>query len=431
MWVAFGLVALALYFAHSMSFELRASDNRASAAEAEQAIEGAARYVSNIIATAQEPASMPDIDTYRSEAVPVGDATFWLIGRGDRQITMDAPYFGLVDEASKLNLNAPWLTVDILLTLPRMTTELAGAILDWRDSNDEVQEGGGAENDTYQRLNPPYRCKNGPFESVDELRLVLGGYLDTLYGEDANLNGLLDPNENDGDVSSPSDNRDGRLDSGLFEYFTVYSREPNLDPSGSNRVSVANPAQSATQLRTVLQNAGVSDAAQVLRQLGNAPVRSVLEFYVRSGMSAEDFAKIETSITITNARYVEGLVNVNTASEPVLACIPGIGIEHASSLVGYRLSNPDKLNTLAWVKDVLETTNAIAAGPYLTGHTWQISADIAAVGHYGRGYQRVKFVFDMSEGPPQVRYRHDLTPLGWALGRQARQSRLAANHIRR
>jgi hypothetical protein len=42
-------------------------------------------------------------------------------------------------------------------------------------------------------------------------------------------------------------------------------------------------------------------------------------------------------------------VNVNTASEPVLA-YPGIGIEHASSLVGYRLS-ADKLNTLAWVKD--------------------------------------------------------------------------------
>src|ERR1043166_6895475 len=51
--------------------------------------------------------------------------------------------------------------------------------------------------------------------------------LDILYGEDANLNGLLDPNENDGPQTLPDDNRDGRLDHGIFEYLTVYSRQPN------------------------------------------------------------------------------------------------------------------------------------------------------------------------------------------------------------
>ncbi len=74
LWVAFGLVALTLYFANSMSFELRASDNRASAIEADQAIAGAARYVSNVLATVKEPATLPDINNYRSDAVPVSDA---------------------------------------------------------------------------------------------------------------------------------------------------------------------------------------------------------------------------------------------------------------------------------------------------------------------------------------------------------------------
>ena len=41
MWIAFGLVALALYFAQSMNLELRASDNRVSAQAADQVIEGA------------------------------------------------------------------------------------------------------------------------------------------------------------------------------------------------------------------------------------------------------------------------------------------------------------------------------------------------------------------------------------------------------
>src|SRR4051812_5137651 len=40
MWVTFGLVALAVYFANSMSIELRAADNRVAATEAEQAILG-------------------------------------------------------------------------------------------------------------------------------------------------------------------------------------------------------------------------------------------------------------------------------------------------------------------------------------------------------------------------------------------------------
>src|ERR1051326_1998397 len=46
LWIAFGLVSVALYFGQAMSFELRASDNRVSGLAAEQAIEGAARYVS-------------------------------------------------------------------------------------------------------------------------------------------------------------------------------------------------------------------------------------------------------------------------------------------------------------------------------------------------------------------------------------------------
>jgi hypothetical protein len=82
------------------------------------------------------------------------------------------------------------------------------------------------------------------------------------------------------------------------------------------------------------------------------------------------------------------------------------------------------------VKEVLDQANAIQAGPYLTGHTYQFTADIAAVGHHGRGFRRTKFVFDLSEGTPQIRYRQDLTGLGWALGRQVRETLLLAKEIR-
>jgi len=46
LWICIGLVSIALYFANSMSYELQAADNRVSGLSADQAIEGAARYVS-------------------------------------------------------------------------------------------------------------------------------------------------------------------------------------------------------------------------------------------------------------------------------------------------------------------------------------------------------------------------------------------------
>src|SRR5437660_1599019 len=199
LWIAFGLVSMALYFGHSMSLELRASDNRVAGLSAEQAIEGAARYVNYLLATQIANGSngmFPDPAGYLSEAVPVGDAHFWLIGRDTNAIAYGAGVltFGLVDETSKINLNSASsnLLAGLLLSLPRANPDLALAILDWRDTN-----GTGAFQTYYATGPQPYQCKNGPFESVDELRLVYGADMDTLVGEDSNRNGILDVNEND------------------------------------------------------------------------------------------------------------------------------------------------------------------------------------------------------------------------------------------
>jgi hypothetical protein len=113
-----------------------------------------------------------------------------------------------------------------------------------------------------------------------------------------------------------------------------------------------------------------------------------------------------------------------------LACIPGIGVDNAPTLIASRQSNADRLSTMAWVPEVLDRANALRAAPYLTGRSYQFTADIAAVGHHGRGYSRVKFVFDTSEGAPKIRYRQDLSHLGWALGKQAREALLLAKQTR-
>lgn len=428
LWVSFGLVSLALYFAASMGLELRAADNRVAGLQAEVALEGAARYVSNLLATVDEPGIVPELQPLECEEVPVGDARFWLLGRGD-QPAADLPVFGLVDEAGKLNLNT--VTREMLEMLPNMTPELAAAIIDWRDADSTPSEGG-AEDETYLRLNPPYRCKNAPFESVEELRLVYGMTYELLYGEDANANGILDPNENDGDLSPPRDNRDGILDPGLIEYFTVYSREPT-----PGRTNVNDPQALAGLLQEFL---GTDRANEILRNLafaagpnrppgggpGGAPppaardtnqfaFTSLIEFYLASSLTSDEFDRLYSWLTTTNG-VVEGLINVHTASETVLACVPGIGPDGAASLVAHRLMNRDRYASLAWVVDVLGEEAALEAGPYLTARSFQFTADLCALGAHDRGYRRTRFVFDLSEGTPVIRHRQDLTHLGWALG---------------
>ena len=435
LWIAFGLVALTLYFAHSMSLELRASENRVAAIDSDLAIDGTARYLSNVLATTtvSYPGVMLQPTELPCEAVPVGDALFWLIGRStnDWDIRVSRPAFGLVDEASKINLNAPWLTADMIQYLPGMTPQIAPAIMDWRDEDSTVSTDG-AEDETYSRFTPPYRAKNAPFESVEELRLVAGMTKEILYGEDANLNGILDPNENDADSSAPYDNRDGRLDPGLMEYFTVYSFEPM---TGTN---INTQADVQALLETEL---GQSRAGEIMTQLrstsgtggpappGNSypPVGSMLEFYLRGGFTEDEFGQIADYLSPTT----NVLVNVNTASQYVLECIPGIGFDYAAQLVSYRESNPSKLGTVAWVADAIGSdTNAIAAGPYITTRSYQYAADIAAVGRFNRGYQRVRFVFDTSEGTPIIVRRQDLTHLGWALGKDTRSELLASKEPR-
>ena len=206
LWVAFGLVSLAIYFANSASLELRAADNRVASLEAEQAIAGAVRYLSNALANATDPGVPPDPTTLKVEAVPVGDAHFWLIGQSLSEDDSADVTWGLVDESAKLNLNTA--TSGMLQKLPQMTANLAAAIIDWRD-NDSTPSDNGAEDETYGRLTSPYRCKNAPFESIEELRLVYGFTPDILFKEDANLNGALDANENDDNVTAPNDNHDG------------------------------------------------------------------------------------------------------------------------------------------------------------------------------------------------------------------------------
>jgi type II secretory pathway component PulK len=441
-----GLVSICLYFANSMSLELRAADNRTSGLASDQIIEGATRYLSSIIATYATNGAMPDPSLYSAEAVPVGNSKnpdengrFWLIGRdpnnGSGSTTPSSttdPVFGLVDEASKLDLNAPWVTADVLSTnLSLMTIDLANGIADWRDTNSTAS---GLNYGQYG-----YQAKHAPFESVGELRLVYGATADILAGEDINRNGVLDANEHD-------DNGNGYADPGVMEYFTVYSRQPNAHSDGTALTNVNDRAGMQTLLGDRL---GSSRATQIIGRAygggtgggppggnfgnGGGPTTfaSVLAFYMQSGMNSDEFGMIYNDVTATNAAFTTGRVNINTAPPAVLACLPGMDANSLQQIISYRQSNPTLLTSVAWLVDALGSGSTVlttlARGDYITTQSYQFSADIAAVGPFGRGYRRVRVVFDISEGTPKIIYRQDLSRLGWALGKQTRDTWIVKN----
>jgi type II secretory pathway component PulK len=437
LWVSIGLVSIALYFANSMTYELRASDNRVSGLTADQAIEGAARYVGYVLSNYATNGAVPTSTEFSCEAVPVGDAKFWLIGRDLTGQNTTEPTFGLVDEASKLNLNNA--NTNVLSYLPNMTADFAQAIMDWRGTNGVVSL-------DYATLG--YLPKNAPLETVDELRLVYGATVDLLAGDDINRNGVLDASEKDTTGT-------GQLNSGLFEYTTVWTREPNFHSDGSSLTNVNTAAEA--KIQALLQACNVGNATSMGTQLyrsihpagtgGVNACNNILDLALRCnglGMSEADFAKIYNEVTTTNATYFRGRVNVNTASADVLTAL-FMGINNnineqtasgaAQTLITYRQQNPGTLNSIWWLIDALGNNNPVltalarstanSGGGYVTTKSFQFTADIAAVGPFGRGYRRVKFIFDTSEGSPIILYRQDLSRLGWALGDKARQTLVA------
>jgi type II secretory pathway component PulK len=459
LWISLGLVTLALYFANTMSLELRAADNRWAGAVADQAIEGGARYVKAVLTQFATNGVVPAGTLYQSEAVPVGEAHFWLIGRAVTQnVESDQVFFGLIDEGAKINVN--YASAETLLLLTNMTEELAANVVDWRDTNGATSANGDGPT-IYARLEPGYMCKTAPFETVDELKLVYPMDLGLLYGEDRNLNGALDPGEMD-------TNRNNVVDPGLLEYLTVYSKEPNTSTDGSQRVNVSSPSSSSSEITALLQtNLTSARLTEVLARLGisanqssggssgnsgsgssrgdsssggtttgqgtstnqttTTTITSPLAFYQAGGFTLDEFAVIGPMITVTNGSYLYGRVNVNDAPAQVLACLPGLTMDLAQQLVNYRKQSPDTLTSVAWVAEALGQNNAdalekLAATDCITTQSYQFLADIAALGPHGRGYRRVRFVFDTSSGEPSVVYRQDLSHLGWALGPYVRQT---------
>jgi len=98
------------------------------------------------------------------------------------------------DESAKINVNvmgdekaAPKIrealsrVLSILFERKDVDMGILDAIMDWVDPDGETRPDG-AEDDYYGSLDPPYACKNGPLDTLSELRMIKG-VTDEVYGK--------------------------------------------------------------------------------------------------------------------------------------------------------------------------------------------------------------------------------------------------------
>jgi competence ComEA-like helix-hairpin-helix protein len=321
--------------------------------------------------------------------VPLGRGEFRVFHQGELDDGGRVTY-GISDEESRLNINQA--SAEELTKLYGMTPDVVAAIIDFRDGDNTVTPGG-AESEYYSSLQPPYLPRNGPFQSLRELAMVRGMPRELFLGEDANQNGLLDSEEDDGNVSDPLDNKDGILDAGWSGLLTLNSAVGSASASGQDRVNVqsadektlaAVPGISADIAKAIVAYRGQNRLESLADLLDVAAIRqqNPLETGSQAGQAgpvndagpsrptavrtsraapgqpavsqpgnqggqptgpklvSEDLLiEIADELTAGDSNQNQtGQININTASPAVLECLPGITKEIAQAIVSHRKS---------------------------------------------------------------------------------------------
>ncbi|KPK82646.1 MAG: hypothetical protein AMJ81_09660 [Phycisphaerae bacterium SM23_33] len=296
--------------------------------------------------------SMPDTwydDPLSFEDVELVGGSFSVTAPPAEGADPRVPRCGLIDHASRVDLNAA--DEKQLSQLAELTESQVDAILDWRDGDDQARPGG-AEGGFYQHLKFPYQIRNGPFRTLHELLLVRGIDEPTFYAEDANLNGILDANEDDQGKSPPEDDGDGQLKLGLAGLVTVYAYELNKDAQGNDRLNL-NSADKATLMKQLDFTDALADA--VVKRRGQKKFQKLMDLLEVKAAGQQtgprggekDAGKVNEitlkwlaehldEITVSDEKRLPGRINVNTAGREVLLTLPEMTKDTAEAIMARR-----------------------------------------------------------------------------------------------
>jgi len=434
LWIGAILCTLALEVAFSSRLRLNVT---AAVSRGTQALflarAGVERAVYDLTRDQDKVLTMNDLrenETRTYHNVELGDGRYTLLATLDGD---GEPIYGICDEAGKINLNVA--DVSVIRKVPGISPDAAAEIV-------ALKKRSGQE-----------------FHDLFDLLLIEGIDLAMLFGEDVNGNGLLDPNEDDGDESWPPDNADGRLDCGPARYLTTWSAIRNVSEKGEARVDLNSadaktlrksvPGLTAQQAESIVEHrknkkfAGIADLLDVElvektttsssgkdsskkpsdSKKTSRPSAKEAEkpgekkksetTYKKTGKKAFDtkgLAGIADYVATTKDKIRKGLVNINTAREEVLECLPGISHGTARAIVKFRTSGADGFTSVADLLQVsgVSTTVFKQVCPHICARSDVHS--VLSFGEVGDGgmYRCARAVIDRTGKSPALLYWQEI-----------------------
>lgn len=428
------VTALASMVAASLLFRMRAETSASVGCErGEQAYQAAMSGIQRAVCVLKSAMNDSTVwtdnsDLFYGQLVCDDGANQWYYTVfADNPADTTTVRYGVEDLAGKININVA--DESTLLAMPNMTADLVDCLIDYRDA-DNTPRAQGAEQDYYSALPQPYKIRNGPFFTLEELLLVKGFNGQIVFGEDADMNGILAPNKDDGDTSFPPDAADGQLDTGLRGVATTFTYELNKSNDGNARVNMNGdprlsklglPAQTLKFITAYLADGNkFKNPAELLEMKytpknsgkdSNSPAGVPLD----SGITGKELPLVMDKLT-AGAAISFGLVNVNTAPLRVLSILPGMDEAVAQRIIDARSEvDSDTRRNLAW----LYTSGAVDAetfkkiAPCLTTRSFQYHIKCVGYGLPSGRYRTMEAVVDFARGGvPRVMYQRDITRLG-------------------
>ena len=335
----------------------------------------------------------------------------------------DEIIFGVVDEASKLPLNAT--NVLQLMKVPHMTLPAVEALADFVDG-DSIARDNGAEQDSYDLLPVPYSIPNKPVSFLDELLLAQGVSAGHLYGEDANRNHKLDVNENDADALFPPDNQDGTLSGGLHRFFTLHSRDWNVNRNNQPRLDIntvaLDPEPAGLTDETVAFLEAKRKAGQPLASLADLVNATLIvteenqaQRELKSGVGTGDLSQLLDRFTTDPKKIRLERVNINTAPVSILAQVDGIDEALANTIVSARQGlSPEASRSIAWLleESLLDADQFKQIEPFIAARSFQFHIQVIGYALPSGRYRVLESIVDLIGSEPRVLYIRDLTKLG-------------------
>ena len=335
----------------------------------------------------------------------------------------DEIIFGVVDEASKLPLNAT--NVLQLMKVPHMTLPAVEALADFVDG-DSIARDNGAEQDSYDLLPVPYSIPNKPVSFLDELLLAQGVSAAHLYGEDANRNHKLDVNENDADALFPPDNQDGTLSGGLHRFFTLHSRDWNVNRNNQPRLDIntvaLDPEPAGLTDETVAFLEAKRKAGQPLASLADLVNATLIvteenqaQRELKSGVGTGDLSQLLDRFTTDPKQIRLERVNINTAPASILAQVDGIDEALANTIVSARQGlSPEASRSIAWLleESLLDADQFKQIEPFIAARSFQFHIQVIGYALPSGRYRVLESIVDLIGSEPRVLYIRDLTKLG-------------------